>query len=274
MVVTCVDMPTYNVIGLEKEIPNGITRPLLMKTDGGLFVVKHCQNDEGTKVLVNEFVCYKLANLLSIPIPNASLIYIRQDVIDADPKLKSTNIEPGLHFGSQFNKNANSAAVAPHTIDRMINKDDIPSIILFDQIIYNNDRAKNKGNLLIDIKNEEILAIDHSHAFRIGPLWNKYELERINSEQLCLVDHFHAYNYKVLLKYVNGHSPFEKIKNRIKSLQKKDVESCFIDLPKEWGFLDEEKLALIEFIWYRICNAGDFLTLLQNHCPNWKGGNR
>ncbi|MGD2407431.1 HipA family kinase [Bacillus subtilis] len=274
LVVSHFNIPTYNVVSLEKQIPNGITQPLLMKTDDGLYVVKHCQNVDGTKILVNEFVCYKLAKLLSVPIPKASLIKISEEIINADPNLQKTGIKPGIHFGSQFNKNANSSAVAPPLLNRIINQDDIPSIILFDQIIYNDDRTKNKGNLLIDTKAKEILAIDHSHTFKNGALWNETELRRINSDPLCLVKDFHEYNYRVMLNYVNGHSPFNKILSKIHSLKQEDIDWCFEELPLEWNLIETEKVALKRFIWYRICNVNDFLELLKDQCPGWKGGNR
>lgn len=250
---------------------NGKTEPLLFQTDHGFYVVKSSSNVDGPRVLINEFVCYKLARLLGIPIPDAALIYLKQDIIDADPYLKQLDMPAGVHFGSKFINKA-MTNIQPPLVKIVKNQRDIPSIILFDQIIYNNDRTTNKGNLLIDLKEKLILAIDHSHTFKLGALWDKSELEKIHSDPLCLVRDFFGYNYKVLLEYVNGHSPFNKIMERIYRLEKEDIDWCFEQLPNEWGLNPEDKAALKEFIWYRIENIETILNLLQDQWPNWKGG--
>lgn len=250
---------------------NGKTEPSLFQTNHGFYVVKSSNNIDGTRVLINEFVCYKLAKLLCIPIPDAALIHLNQDIIDADPNLNELNMPAGIHFGSQFIDKA-MTNIQPPLVEIVENKNDIPSIILFDQIIYNNDRTTNKGNLLIDLREKIILAIDHSHTFKLGALWDKNELEKIHSDPLCLVRDFLGYNYRVLLNYVYGHSPFNKIMERISKLQKQDIDWCFEQLPEEWNLSPEDESALKEFIWYRIQNIEVILNLLLDQWPNWKGG--
>lgn len=265
------DIPTYNIQKLEKEMPNGKTNPLLLQTDRGFFVVKSISNVDGPKVLINEFVCYKLAKLLDIPIPDAALINIDQNSINADPLLQKHNITPGLHFGSEFIRKS-QPSVQPPLINIIQNQEDIPSIILFDQIIYNNDRTENLGNLLIDLKEKRVLVIDHSHPFKIGVLWDKIELRKIQEEPICLIRDFHGQNYKVLLKYVNGNSPFNKIQSKISSITQEDVDWCFEQIPEEWGLNPEDETALNQFIWHRLNSVNEFLVLLKDQCPNWKGG--
>ncbi|MYL45074.1 hypothetical protein GLV94_05415 [Virgibacillus halodenitrificans] len=267
-----ITIPTYNVQKLEREIQNGKTNPLLFQTDRGFFVVKSKDNVDGSKVLVNEFICYKLAKLLGVPIPDAALINIDKKTIEADQVLMKKNISPGLHFGSEFVKKA-QPSVQPPLIDIINNQEDIPSIILFDQIIYNNDRTENQGNLLIDLKEKRILAIDHSHPFKLGVLWNSEELSKIQKEKICLVRDFHGQNYRVLLRYVNGHSPFNKIRSLINGIKFEHIDWCFEQLPEEeWDLNIEDKIALKEFIWHRINNVEHLLLLLKDQCPNWKGG--
>ncbi len=264
-------IPTYNVQKLEKEMPNGKTNPLLFQTDGGLYVVKTIGNVDGSKVLINELICFKIAKILGVPIPDAALIYIDQKSIETDQLLQQHNITPGLHFGSKFIQKSQVSFEFP-LVNIIKNKDDIPSIVLFDQIIYNNDRTENKGNLLIDLKEKEILAIDHSHPFKLGVLWDKAELEKIHKEPICLVRNFHGHNYKVLLKYINGHSPFNKIMEIISSISEDDIDWCFQQIPEEWNLSTDDKSALKTFIIHRINNVDSILLLLKDQCPNWKGG--
>ncbi|TCJ01969.1 hypothetical protein E0Y62_21430 [Cytobacillus praedii] len=264
-------MPSYNMIKYEREMGNGITNPLLMKTTDGNYVVKVIGNEHGTRILINEFVCYKLAKILGIPIPDAALINIDQSTLSLNPDLESLGVKTGLHFGSKLVPRGQTYIQGP-LLNLVKNKDDIPSIILFDQIIYNNDRVLNPGNLIIDIKEKKLLAIDHSHTFKLGALWNEAELKKIHEEDLCLVKDFHGLNYKLLLKYVNGYNPFNKILQKIHEISQVDINWCFEQIPIEWELKKGDKDALNHFIWYRIENISSFMELLKEQCHEWKGG--
>ncbi|PPA70166.1 HipA family kinase [Jeotgalibacillus proteolyticus] len=266
-----VDIPTQNAQKLEKFFTNGKTKPALMKTDEGFYVVKFSQNADGIKVLINEIICYQIAVMMGVPIPQAALINVEQEVIDADERLQEMEVKPGIHFGSHFLKKAQPSIQQPY-LNLAKNTEDIPSIILFDQIIYNNDRTENKGNILFDLKEREIVAIDHSHPFKIGALWNETHLRQIQDEEFCLVRDFHGHNYRVLLKYVNGHNPFNTALQRLSNIDKTKIEECFDIIPEGWELSTAEKNALIEFIWHRIENVESLLVLLHEQCPHWKGG--
>jgi hypothetical protein len=259
------------MVKYERDMNNGVTDPLLVKTNEDHYVIKVAENENGPRVLVNEFVCYKLARLLAIPIPDAALINIDSDVISKFPRLQEMNAQPGLHFGSRFVPKSQTTIEIP-LLKLMKNQDDIPSIILFDQIIYNDDRVMNKGNLLIDLKEKKLLAIDHSHVFKLGALWNVVQLKKIHEEPLCLVKDFHGHNYKRLLKFVNGRNPFNKILQKCANLSQEDIDWCFEDLPAEWLLSSDEKSELKRFICYRIENISKLLGLLKQECHDWKGG--
>jgi hypothetical protein len=265
------EIPTYNMIKFEREMGNGITNPLLMKTNNDSYVVKFLGNEHGPRILVNELVCYKLAKLLDIPIPNAALISIDEAALNLNPDLQKLGVQPGLSFGSQLVQRAQPSIQAP-LLALVKNKDDIPSIILFDQIIYNDDRTMNPGNLIIDLKQRKLLALDHSHTFRLGAIWNELELKKIHEDNLCLVKEFHGQNYKVLLKYVNGFNPFNKILQRIQMTSQVDIEWCLHQIPEQWELNKNDKDALIDFLWYRIENINKFMLLLKDQCRDWKGG--
>lgn len=271
MTLTRINLSNDIANSFEREMGNGITNPLLMGCPNGLYVVKVSDNPEGTRVLINEFVCYKLAKILDLPIPDASLIHINENMIKSSLKLQELGVNPGVHFGSRFIKKS-TASLQPPILNIVQNPEDIPSIILFDQIIFNDDRTLNKGNLLFDLKERKIIIIDHSHVFKIGALWDKTQLDRIHAEPLTLVSDFHGHNYKILLRFINGFNPFHKIMEKITNLQKEDIEWCCEGIPDSWDFPEDDKQALIEFIWYRIENIQQILNLLKDQCPDWKGG--
>lgn len=240
----------------------GVTNPFLAESSNGFYVVKNKENPDGPRTLVNEYFCYKFAKLLNIPIPEAALLRITKNEIDNDPNLQKLGVGPGLHFGSKLVERAEPSIQEP-LVKLIVNKEDIPSIVLFDQIIYNDDRAINPGNLLIDLSEKLILAIDHSHTFKIGAIWDATQLRLINETPLCLVENFKKKNYKILIRYIYGHSPFNKILSRLNMLTKDDILKCTEGIPVEWNLNDEDRTALVEFIWYRIENINIFIRLIR-----------
>lgn len=265
------NLPYETAISFEKIIGNGITDPVLMGCSNGYYVVKAANNPHGVKVLINEYVCYKLAKLLGLPIPEAALINIKQDLINSSDQLSDLGFEPGVHFGSSFVQRSTNP-LQPPMMKIAQNLEDAPSIILFDHIIYNDDRTINKGNLLFDLKAKKILIIDHSHVFKLGGIWDPTQLQLINKEAPQLVKDFYGHNYKILLEYVNGFNPFHKIVSNIKTLTISDLEWCLEGMPSSWALTESDRKALLDFLWFRINNIERFLEILKEACPNWKGG--
>lgn len=253
-----------------RKIPAGVTSPFILASANGAYVCKVGDSESSCRHLVNEFVCYHLAILLDIPIPHASLIRIDQSLIDSVEELKQREIRSTILFGSKLVEPA-LPKITPAQIERIINPDDIPSIILFDQIIYNNDRSQNDGNLLYDVKNKKILAIDHSHVFKDGLLWTDYSLQNINKDKKYIIDNFHGKYYKLLLPFVNGHNPFNKILKKMNTVKYEQIARIIDSVPIEWELNYNEAQELKQFIWHRLQNISLILISIQHQCPQWKG---
>lgn len=248
----------------------GSTRPFILNCGNDAYVAKVFDEELESKHLINEFVCYHLAILMDIPIPEASLINVDDSLIESVPELRERNIKSNTLFGSRLVEKTQTN-ITPPFLEKIINKDDIPSIILFDQIIYNNDRAHNDGNLLIDYKTKKILAVDHSHVFKDGLLWNQYTLDTINLERQYLIDNFHKKYYKMLQRFVNGNDPFYKIKNKLSSFNPDDISFIVESVPIEWGMTTDESSSLKRFLLHRISNVDDIFKRIHEQCPHWKG---
>ena len=71
-----------------KIIPNGITKPVFAYLeDSTLVVYKRERNDEGPRVLANEFVSYHIAKALGLPIPDAGCAVVDDDTVVPDEVL-------------------------------------------------------------------------------------------------------------------------------------------------------------------------------------------
>ena len=248
----------------------GSTRPFIVNCGGSAYVSKAFDEVTENKHLINEFVCYHIAKLLDLPIPEANLIIIDDSFIESVPELRARDIRSKVLFGSKLVERAQSN-VTPPFLERIKNKEDIPSILLFDQIVYNNDRANNDGNLLIDLKSNMLVALDHTHVFKDGLIWTEHSLPKINDEKGYLIDNFHGKYYKMLQRYVTGHNPFNKVKHTLTLIREENISLIVDSIPLEWGITDNEKLELKRFLWHRISNVDEIFKRIKQECPQWKG---
>lgn len=254
----------------DKHLPSGTTNPFILSCNGKYYVTKAFDEHNLNKHLVNEYVSYHLAKLCDLPIPDAKLIRVNNELINSVPKLANSGIRSLIMFGSELLQNV-KANVTPVDIDILINTEDIPSIILFDQIILNDDRAKNSGNLLFDFKNKYLYVIDHSHVFRDGLIWTPDSLDRLNEERAYLIRDFHKKIYKNLQQYVYGRDPFHKILSSLRQINSVHIDSIIDSIPVEWEVGELEKKALKRFLNHRITHIDQILLKIKDECPYWKG---
>ncbi|MEM5646533.1 HipA family kinase [Bacillus cereus] len=89
-----------------KEINNGVTKPYIITCDDSeQYVVKFKENPEGKRVLANEYVCAKIAEILDLPLATPSFVQVNETFIqDYGSQVSAhteTNVTPGFHFGTK-----------------------------------------------------------------------------------------------------------------------------------------------------------------------------
>lgn len=162
-----------NIVKIIRPFELGVTKPFLVEcSNGKKYVAKFPGNPDGPRILVNEYVCASLAKKLGLPVPNFELIKIN-DIDKYKDKLDKIEKKNGTIFCSEFIEKT-SPLPGYSILQKVTNKFDSIKILIFDVIIGNNDR--NQGNLLINLKNNSLVAIDHSHVFIHQALWNKQTL--------------------------------------------------------------------------------------------------
>lgn len=253
---------------------NGVTKPFLINCSGEEYVVKFLQNPEGNKILINEFVCAEIAQLLNLPLAEPALVNVdEQFIIDYGETLTNHikhDIKPGIHFGSKKIKKAfpiNSTSM----LEKATNINSISSLIIFDHLICNKDRDSNAGNLLFDASNKSIVVIDHSHAFDIGPLWDDVQLNHRIGQEFY---HFpmNGYVYNKLVQFIDGHNPFHDVIYKVGLIDENKLNAIMNKIPESWNISNEEKKSLIGYLLDRVERVDDILTCLKPVLPNWKGG--
>lgn len=261
---------TLQASSYHSEVGAGVTNPFRVNCAGEIYIVKAYDSHNRNKHLINEFICYRLAKLLELPIPDAALIHLDPSIISSEQKLVDREIQSSLLFGSKMLTQAQTV-ITPYFVNLAVNKDDFPSIVLFDQIIFNEDRAPNKGNLIFDYKQKMLFIIDHSHVFKDGLLWTPHSLNETNLNEEYIIRSFHAKYYKMITPWITGNSPFSKILNKLKFIGQSEISSILDEIPVEWGITTEEKHALMTFIHHRIDNVNKILGKIKDECPQWKG---
>ncbi|EKN7353251.1 hypothetical protein PX223_002886, partial [Listeria monocytogenes] len=133
-----------------EKIRIGSTNPYMVKgSDGKIYVIKVKNDACDGKTLLNELIAYRLAKLLELPVPNCCLINLKKEHIEDNiHNMADISCIEGIGFASEYMHGG--TRINPQILKNIVNADDIPSIVLFDQLILNTDRSKNDGNLYFD----------------------------------------------------------------------------------------------------------------------------
>lgn len=255
------------IIEIKSRIPNGCTNPYIAWCDdGNTYVVKLPGNPEGKKALINEFVASKLCDILELPNLKYNLISVSANNYNSNMNEYVECID-GTAFGTVYDDNL-LLVLNPKQIFEVINNNDAIKIIIFDLLIGNNDR--NKGNLMIDSVTKKLTIIDHSHIFELETLWDAVQLERITNEKFD-VSKLNQYNYNNLIESVNYSQEMYKelydFVNKIKKVKKEQIIGIIDLIPADWNITNEEKNALVNYIYNRFQRIDEILEIL-----NIKGG--
>lgn len=218
-------------------------------------------------MLFNEYVCYRLAILLDIPMPQCGICVMDEKTEVFDPDIASSD-NYGYAFYSTYMPKTTKLLAS--VIRLMKNKECFIKILLFDHIIFNKDR--NEGNLLVGFYKDNILlnAIDHSHVFINGAIWDSGCLKTAMKENDLLSIEVLKNNERLYGMFFRNLSITKaaleqesvNFKNRITyDVIKKFVEEC----PQEWRPMKENEDVLVEYIMYRINHFDVIISTILNY---------
>lgn len=111
----------------------GSTEPkFAILEDGTQVITKLLNGPEGNLVLFNEWLCYRLAVILEIPMPKSGIC-----IFDEMTEVQSEELADFNNFGKAFYSEymPKVTKLIPPIIGKMNNKEDFLKIILFDHVI-------------------------------------------------------------------------------------------------------------------------------------------
>lgn len=246
----------------------GITEPkYAILDDGSQVVVKLSHGPEGNLVLFNEYVCYRLAILIDIPMPYCGIC-----IMDEKTEILDSNIASSNNYGYAFYSTymPKTTKLLPSIIGLMENKEVFIKVLLFDHIIFNRDR--NEGNLLVRFyKNDVSLkVIDHTHVFINGAIWDSKCLKIAMQENDLLSTDVLEYNERLYSMFYRNISitkeALEQASIELKSKINCDIIKKFIEeCPQEWRPTQENENMLVEYLMYRINHFDVIISTILNY---------
>lgn len=256
---------------LIKQLENGATEPFEGVINNQEVVIKTFNNRFSNKVLINEFICLELAKLVGLTIPSGGVCIIDKDTIlndnlELDIAYEQIEIE-GIGFYSNMVTSVTVFDSDEGVVPYLKNCNEINKIILFDYLIYNDDR--HESNLLVSLKTSEMYIIDHSHVFKDKHNWTSESLNR-NIENKDYKDiNFLEQNYKLVYeaflkaKIIKKEYLEEEVKIFKKVINKRALDDIFSKIPEEWTKDYEKDLVVLKkYILYRINNIEEGVSII------------
>lgn len=254
------------VTSVEAKLKVGTTVPFLVNCDYQFeLLVLKCQNKYQTgKALFNELIGYRLARALSLPVPEQQLIYLSQDMIDANKQFQEINAQAGICFASRWINTTSGAC--PNFFRHATNKEDFAGILLIDQLLENIDRGANRGNWLFEKETKRIVLIDFGAIFRIAQIWDQYSLSQDMEMPLTVLEELNGPLYQAMIKQIKGKQAFAKIEQRIDDLSDDAKADIFREIPlTDWGITNEDLQAAKKFIYFQLNRCQEIVAVLQEH---------
>jgi hypothetical protein len=207
--------------------------------DGNFYVIKLIGNPQGTKILANESVVGKIAELLGAPCPPIRVIDVDEFMVkDLNSKL-GTNFKAGPQFGSLYlateTRRVNPSN--PELMRTTSNLSNLPAVIVLDTLTQNDDRKMEHILVSTDEKESRFWIVDHGHCLGVVQGW-----ACLRSDNMTL----RAPVYKELIE---GNAPFGETLNKLREISNSMVEKILTAIPcSTWEVTEEEKRHLLAYV--------------------------
>ncbi|MBI0577056.1 hypothetical protein IEC97_06760 [Neobacillus cucumis] len=220
----------------------GFSKPQLFEmSDGKIYLVKFKDNPQGTRVLVNDWVVGKLAQLLGLPVAPFKLVYFSKSDFKKYSGLYKFGFKPGYQFASLLLKDC-TGLWEPRINQKIVNIHKLPEIIVFDYWVHNNDR--DTGNVLLERLADNtcyLHLIDHGLCFP-GYGYSKKLLKNVPMNLLKQSVHTWA------VTQIDDPKSLIKFTEKVLALPSKQILSVIDSIPDDWDVSSSNKKALYQYL--------------------------
>jgi hypothetical protein len=222
----------------------GASQPWLVRcSDGCCYVVKFRNNPQHVRILANEMLACRLAQLIGLPVATPAFVEVPRELVDADPPLefnvsnRRERCTAGLHFGSRFPGPPERTAVVDFLPDLLLRRVDNLAPLFLGAFVLDKWTCNCDGRQVVFFRPRDEarpaysgLLIDHGFCFNGGE-WN-FPDSPIRS----------VYPRRLVYDSATGIESFEPFLSKIESLRPPIVEECIADIPNEWCSPDPGQL--------------------------------
>ena len=254
----------------------GASQPWLVRCeDGHSYVVKFQNNPQHARVLANEMLASRLAQLVHLPVAAPAFVEVSRSLIGSNPQLafevgeRREPIRWGLQFGSRFPGILSQTLVVDFLPDRLLRRvKDLTSAFLgafvFDKWTCNCDGRQVIFHRPADEEGStySVAMIDQGFCFNDGD-WT-FPDSPIRG----------IYPRRLVYEKAGGMESFEPFLSRIENLTTGELEKCTRGIPTKWCEPDPGQLArLVEVLYARRRTLRQAIIDAKNSpldpFPNW-----
>ncbi len=246
----------------------GSQAQIMRVNNGAYFAVKFQGNPQHTRVLANEYLACRLAQLIGLRVPEPAIVdvdaaTIREHNIAFQLADRRVAVIPGLQFGSSLIRDEQTYDWLPRSLlERVANLREFLGVLAFDKWTCNADGRQAVFHREHQERGYTATFIDFGYAFNAGewtfpdsPLRGTYAINDVYKSARSMED-------------------FELWLQRIARISARDLEQIAAQVPPEWygeatdmERLLEELLRRREMVPQLI---GDFRISSRNPFPEWR----
>ena len=254
----------------------GASQPWLVRCeDGATYVVKFQNNPQHARVLANEMLASRLAQLIGLPVAVPAFVDVPRSLLGSNPQLafdvgeRREPIRPGIQFGSRFPGIPGEILVADFLPDRLLRRvKDLNRTFLgafvFDKWTCNCDGRQVIFHRPADDEGSSysVAMIDQGFCFNDGD-WT-FPDSAIRG----------IYPRRLVYEKVKGMESFEPFLSRIENLTAGELGECTLGIPSKWCEPDPGQLdRLLEVLFARRRRLRQAIIDAKNSSldpfPNW-----
>jgi hypothetical protein len=255
----------------------GASQPWLVRCeDGASYVVKFRNNPQHARVLANEMLASRLAQLVGLPVAAPAFVEVPPSLLGNHPQLafevgeRREPLQPGTQFGSRFPGVPSETLVVDFLPDRLLRRvKDLPiaflGALVFDkwtcncdgrQVIFHRPGGEEGSAYSVAMIDQGFCFNDGDWTFPDSPLRGLYPR-------------------RLVYEMVKGMNSFEPYLSRIENFTTRDLEECTGGIPTEWCEPNPGQLTrLVEALYARRRTLRQAIIDTKNSAlapfPNWQ----
>ncbi len=255
-----------------RRMRGGAQAQLMRVDNAGLYVVKFQNNPQHRRVLANELLATRLADIIGLPVPPVEIVEVPEQLVAITPELtleiagRALPCQPGLQFGSRYLGSADDGQVFDYLPEPLLpqvsNLDAFAGMLALDKWTCNADGRQ--------------VAFVRRHAARKYRAWFIDQGYCFNAGEWSFPDSplRGVYLRNQVYAGVTGWDSFEPWLSRIENLRADLLWDCASLVPPEWyGDWDDMERLVTALLQRRSLVRrliGEFRLSSRAPFPNWR----